>query len=159
MISIVFELRLNSTTANFACRRSEDPQICHPPTSTTFRALSFTFISIILDMAPAANNPQSPAKSKKEKEREKRERAAQQQTERLKVVVRRLPPNLPEDIFWQTVQKWVTEETTTWKVFYPGKFKKRYNRSTWSTFVKLISNIGITRRIYPPEHMWPSRTI
>ncbi|KAH6891765.1 Smg-4/UPF3 family-domain-containing protein [Coprinopsis sp. MPI-PUGE-AT-0042] len=79
-------------------------------------------------MAPAAPNAQPPAKSKKEKEREKRERAAQQQTERLKVVVRRLPPNLPEDIFWQTVQKWVTEETATWKVFYPGKFKKRDNK-------------------------------
>jgi Smg-4/UPF3 family len=96
---------------------------------------------IILAMAPAATNTQPPAKSKKEKEREKRERAAQQQTERLKVVIRRLPPNLPEDIFWQTVQQWVTEETTSWKVFYPGKFKKRYSRFTWATFVKLISNL------------------
>lgn len=44
---------------------------------------------------------------------------------RLKTVVRRLPPNLPEDVFWQSVQAWVTEASVTWKVFYPGKVGKR----------------------------------
>ncbi|KAG2007036.1 hypothetical protein CC2G_014764 [Coprinopsis cinerea AmutBmut pab1-1] len=80
-------------------------------------------------MSPPAAQGQLPTKSKKEKERERREKAAQQQSnERLKTVVRRLPPNLPEDIFWQTVKPWVTEETATWKVYYPGKFKKRDNK-------------------------------
>lgn len=67
--------------------------------------------------------------SKRENEREKAEKeraAAAAVTERLKTVVRRLPPNLPEDVFWQSVQQWVTDETATWKVFYPGKLKKRY---------------------------------
>lgn len=46
-------------------------------------------------------------------------------TERLKTVVRRLPPNLPEHIFWQSVQGWVTDDTVLWKEFYPGKVKKK----------------------------------
>ncbi|KAG8886021.1 hypothetical protein FRB98_001497 [Tulasnella sp. 332] len=47
---------------------------------------------------------------------------------RLKVVVRSLPPNLPEAIFWQSVEPWVTEETTLWKSFCPGKFRKALNK-------------------------------
>lgn len=68
------------------------------------------------------------AKSKdKEKEKEKKARSSQKpQVERRKTVVRRLPPNLPEDIFWQSVQSWVSDETVTWKVYQPGKFRKRY---------------------------------
>lgn len=63
----------------------------------------------------------------KEKDKEKKQRASNQksQTERLKTVVRRLPPNLPEEIFWQSVQQWVSEDTVTWKEYYQGKFKKR----------------------------------
>ncbi|TFK25417.1 hypothetical protein FA15DRAFT_357273 [Coprinopsis marcescibilis] len=81
-------------------------------------------------MPGAMSTAQStPAKTRKEKERERREKAAQQQSnERLKTVVRRLPPNLPEDTFWQTVTPWVTEETASWKVYYAGKFKKRENK-------------------------------
>ena len=80
----------------------------------------------------SVNDTASPSKAKgkdKEKEREKKPKSSggsqKSQTERLKTVVRRLPPNLPEDIFWQSVGKWVTEETVTWKVYYPGKFKTR----------------------------------
>jgi regulator of nonsense transcripts 3 len=46
-------------------------------------------------------------------------------TERLKTVVRRLPPNLPEHVFWQSVQTWVTDDTVLWKEFCPGKVKKK----------------------------------
>jgi regulator of nonsense transcripts 3 len=62
------------------------------------------------------------------KEKEPRERLSQSSVtaERLKTVVRRLPPNLPEDVFWQSVQTWVKEDTVSWKVYYPGKFRKRY---------------------------------
>lgn len=45
--------------------------------------------------------------------------------ERLKTVVRRLPANLPEEIFWQSVQNWVSEDTISWKVFYAGKLRKK----------------------------------
>jgi len=46
-------------------------------------------------------------------------------TERLKIIVRRLPPNLPEQIFWQSVQPWVTDDTVLWKEFFSGKSRKR----------------------------------
>jgi regulator of nonsense transcripts 3 len=46
-------------------------------------------------------------------------------TDRLKTVVRRLPPNLPEQVFWQSVQTWVTDDTVLWKEFCPGKVKKK----------------------------------
>ncbi|KAJ7274267.1 Smg-4/UPF3 family-domain-containing protein [Mycena rebaudengoi] len=65
----------------------------------------------------------------KERERDKKERLSQPPTtERLKTIVRRLPPNLPEDVFWQSVQAWVSDETVTWKIFYPGKLRKRLNK-------------------------------
>lgn len=44
---------------------------------------------------------------------------------RLKIIVRRLPPNLPESLFWQSVQSWVSEETVSWKEFYGGKLRKK----------------------------------
>lgn len=68
----------------------------------------------------------SKSKTKETKETKKKERLSQKtQTERLKTVVRRLPPNLPEDVFWQSVQKWVTDETVIWKEYCQGKFRKR----------------------------------
>ena len=42
---------------------------------------------------------------------------------RLKTVVRKLPPNLPEDIFWQSVAPWVDDDTCAWKTFDAGKLK------------------------------------
>lgn len=53
------------------------------------------------------------------------ELAKEEKADRLKTVVRRLPPNLPEEVFWQSVQPWVTEETASWKVYHPGKIRKR----------------------------------
>ncbi|KAK0205466.1 Smg-4/UPF3 family-domain-containing protein [Desarmillaria ectypa] len=74
----------------------------------------------------------SPSKNKKnrDKDKEKKEKAVSQAvpTERLKTVVRRLPPNLPEEIFWQSVQTWVTDETVIWKTYCPGKFRKRLDK-------------------------------
>ncbi|KAJ7147176.1 Smg-4/UPF3 family-domain-containing protein [Mycena crocata] len=76
-----------------------------------------------------------PTKARKERERDKKERLSQPpvSTERLKTVVRRLPPNLPEDVFWQSVQSWVSDETVTWKIFYPGKLRKRLNKENISS--------------------------
>nr|GAT49282.1 predicted protein [Mycena chlorophos] len=89
---------------------------------------------------PAGTGAAPPAKTRKEREREKKERQSQAAatavptpTERLKIVVRRLPPNLPEEIFWQSVQPWVTDETVSWKVFYPGKLRKRLNKENISS--------------------------
>ncbi|KAJ7367272.1 Smg-4/UPF3 family-domain-containing protein [Mycena albidolilacea] len=77
-----------------------------------------------------------PIKPKKDRDREKKDKERLSQpptTERLKTVVRRLPPNLPEDIFWQSVHSWVSDETVTWKAFYPGKLRKRLNKENISS--------------------------
>ena len=69
-----------------------------------------------------------PAKKSQSRSKAKEKRQGQSKgsgTERLKTVVRRLPPNLPEQIFWQSVQTWVTDETILWKEFCPGKVKKK----------------------------------
>ncbi|KAF8803356.1 hypothetical protein BYT27DRAFT_7051397, partial [Phlegmacium glaucopus] len=72
---------------------------------------------------------QKPRKEKdKERDKERKLSQAEPNNERLKTVVRRLPPNLPEEIFWQSVQPWVSEDTTVWKIYYPGKLRKRANK-------------------------------
>ena len=64
--------------------------------------------------------------SRKQKQKEARSQPALNGgAERLKTVVRRLPPNLPEEVFWQSVQAWVTEDTVSWKAYYPGKFRTK----------------------------------
>jgi len=73
-------------------------------------------------MSTATTSILSKANAKKEREKKL---AQSQEDERLKTIVRRLPPNLPEDVFWQGVQSWVTEETTTWKAYSPGKLRKK----------------------------------
>ncbi|KAJ4001906.1 Smg-4/UPF3 family-domain-containing protein [Lentinula boryana] len=76
----------------------------------------------------------SPTKSKKEKVRaergkdKERKEKAPQHTERLKTVVRKLPPNLPEEIFWQSVQLWVGDDTVSWKTYFPGKLRFGLNK-------------------------------
>ena len=80
------------------------------------------YLSTIMSAIPKAQ------KTRKDKERDKERKLSQSEpnNERLKTVVRRLPPNLPEEIFWQSVQTWVTEDTAVWKAYYPGKLRKRY---------------------------------
>ncbi|KAJ3930092.1 MAG: Smg-4/UPF3 family-domain-containing protein [Lentinula lateritia] len=81
-----------------------------------------------------AHSASSPTKSKKDrvrgekgKDKERKDKFPQHE-ERLKTIVRKLPPNLPEEIFWQSVQTWVTDETVSWKIYYPGKFRRRLNK-------------------------------
>jgi len=79
-------------------------------------------------MLPIDTRPSQPTRTQS-KEKERKPRSSHKVPgERLKTVVRRLPPNLPEDIFWQSVQPWVTVETVSWKVYYQGKLKKRFNK-------------------------------
>ncbi|KAI9638932.1 Smg-4/UPF3 family-domain-containing protein [Dioszegia hungarica] len=40
---------------------------------------------------------------------------------RLKLVIRRLPPMLPEEIFWTSVAPWITASTCTWKRYIKGR--------------------------------------
>lgn len=69
----------------------------------------------------------------KQKQKDPKPQAPANATERLKTVVRRLPPNLPEDIFWQSVQTWVTDDSVTWKVYHAGKLRKRANQENVSS--------------------------
>ncbi|KAG5219494.1 Smg-4/UPF3 family-domain-containing protein [Salix suchowensis] len=67
-------------------------------------------------------------KSRRDRDKERKDKTQVQVSapgDRLKTIVRRLPPNLPEGVFWQSVQAWVTEDTVTWKVYYLGKASKR----------------------------------
>ena len=75
-------------------------------------------------LAPAVTT--SEAKKKKKSRSEKRAAAAKANPhERTKTVVRRLPPNLPEEVFWQSVQQWVSDDTVVWKSFEQGKLRKK----------------------------------
>jgi regulator of nonsense transcripts 3 len=103
---------------------------------------------------------------RKDKERDKERKVSQPElnNERLKTVVRRLPPNLPEDIFWQSVQPWVSDDTTIWKTYYPGKLRKRYvplfswiNRYLSIFFFSSACFQVRTRRISHPAHILRSR--
>ncbi|KAJ8507385.1 hypothetical protein ONZ45_g10235 [Pleurotus djamor] len=68
------------------------------------------------------------SKQKKERDTERNVQTAPPTNERLKAVVRRLPPNLPEEIFWGSVQAWVADGSVNWKIYYPGKASKRLGK-------------------------------
>ncbi|CUA75053.1 Regulator of nonsense transcripts UPF3 [Rhizoctonia solani] len=74
----------------------------------------------------SAAKPELTSKPKSKSSRTKQ--SASGNTPRLKVVVRRLPPNLPENIFWQSVAQWVTDESSSWKLYVPGKLRTKLNR-------------------------------
>jgi regulator of nonsense transcripts 3 len=76
-------------------------------------------------MSSATTEPAKKSQSRSKPKEKRQGQAKANGTERLKTVVRRLPPNLPEQIFWQSVQTWVTDDTVIWKEFYPGKVKKK----------------------------------
>lgn len=56
--------------------------------------------------------------------------AAQQ---KLKIVVRRLPANIPEDVFWASTAAWVNDETAGWRTFRKGKLAKSCVRPSSSS--------------------------
>lgn len=68
---------------------------------------------------------ESKKKKKKERTRKRAKRNPRKRTLKTKVIVRRLPPNLPEDIFMNTVKPWITEENTDYSLYVAGKFAKR----------------------------------
>ncbi|GAA5814841.1 hypothetical protein MFLAVUS_008344 [Mucor flavus] len=59
---------------------------------------------------------------KRTKKRTKRH--ARKNTLKTKVIVRRLPPNLPEEIFMNSVKPWISEETVDYSLYVPGKLSK-----------------------------------
>ena len=81
------------------------------------------YLPFLMSTATVEPPKKSQSKSKTKEKRQGQTKASG--TERLKIIVRRLPPHLPEQIFWQSVQPWVTDDTVLWKEFYPGKSRKR----------------------------------
>lgn len=66
------------------------------------------------------------AKSEKKKRIRKRsKRHARKPTLKTKVIVRRLPPNLPEEIFMNSVKPWISEDNVTYSLYVAGKLSKR----------------------------------
>ncbi|KAI9019389.1 Smg-4/UPF3 family-domain-containing protein [Phycomyces nitens] len=56
-------------------------------------------------------------KKKREKAKKKAKRASRKNVLKTKVIVRRLPPNLPEEIFMNTVKPWTTDENVDYKYY------------------------------------------
>ncbi|KAI7898831.1 Smg-4/UPF3 family-domain-containing protein [Cokeromyces recurvatus] len=63
-------------------------------------------------------------KKKKRIKRKSNRHSRKQPTLKTKVVVRRLPPNLPEEIFMNSVKPWVSEETVDYTLYVSGKLSK-----------------------------------
>jgi hypothetical protein len=47
--------------------------------------------------------------------------SGKQDAARTKIVIRRLPPALPEEIFWKSVGAWVSDDTASWKQYIAGR--------------------------------------
>ncbi|KAK1923594.1 Smg-4/UPF3 family-domain-containing protein [Papiliotrema laurentii] len=58
---------------------------------------------------------------------------------RLKLVIRRLPPSLPEDIFWNSVQAWIKPETCVWRRYVKGTDDEA--RKAFSRAYVLMTNV------------------
>lgn len=74
-----------------------------------------------------------------------------QPQQRLKIVVRRLPPDLPAAVFWKSVAPWVTREDSDapgldgservlWSEYRPGKVRKRCDSPSSSLAVEVLTH-------------------
>lgn len=45
-----------------------------------------------------------------------------------KLVIRRLPPNLPEDIFFKSIEQW--QQSIKWSQYFPGKVSSTLSKDT-----------------------------
>jgi Smg-4/UPF3 family len=74
---------------------------------------------------PSKASPQSPAVAIKTPLRP-RQTAATNQNVKLKVVIRGLPPNLPEEKFKETTSTWINPGTVEWYYYVTGKLHEGY---------------------------------
>ncbi len=72
-------------------------------------------------------SPQLRGRSHAHSHRSRNSKAPRNQvTERLKCVVRLLPPSLKEEEFWEETKDFISDDSTTYKYFAQGKFSKKY---------------------------------
>ncbi|CAG8713144.1 701_t:CDS:2, partial [Dentiscutata erythropus] len=69
-----------------------------------------------------------PIKSSKPKKSKAKRTGRCKNATKTKVVVRRLPPLLPENLFMESVKQWVNEETVDWCRFHQGRISKSKNK-------------------------------
>ncbi|KAI9320117.1 Smg-4/UPF3 family-domain-containing protein [Dichotomocladium elegans] len=71
------------------------------------------------------NNPKEKAKVTDVKEKKKKSRKKNskrtRKTAKTKIIVRRLPPNLPEDVFMNAVKRWTSDDVVDYRFYVPGK--------------------------------------
>ncbi|KAI9343416.1 Smg-4/UPF3 family-domain-containing protein [Zopfochytrium polystomum] len=77
-----------------------------------------------LDPSTSGGDADASGKKKRARKRVRKNKVVPQP--RLKVVVRRLPPNLPEDTFLGVVAPWTVEGTVDWLAYFPGKLSKSF---------------------------------
>ncbi|KAI8076536.1 Smg-4/UPF3 family-domain-containing protein [Gilbertella persicaria] len=77
------------------------------------------------ESTPAPTTTTKPTKTdKKKKPKKKSKKRTRKPTLKTKVVVRRLPPNLPQDIFMNSVKPWVHEDNVDYSLYVAGKLSK-----------------------------------
>jgi hypothetical protein len=81
-------------------------------TSTTSSTATATTSAGSVDKPKKETNPRQPQNP-------------QNAAVKLKVVVRGLPPNLPEAVFKETTKEWINETTVDWYYYVPGKLHER----------------------------------
>ncbi|CAG8530733.1 6367_t:CDS:2 [Dentiscutata heterogama] len=69
-----------------------------------------------------------PIKSSRPKKSKAKRSGRCKNATKTKVVVRRLPPLLPENLFMESVKQWVNEETVDWCRFHQGRISKSKNK-------------------------------
>ncbi|KAK9670727.1 hypothetical protein K7432_017565, partial [Basidiobolus ranarum] len=79
-------------------------------------------------------NQESPVAQKKLKKpkRKPRTKKTNKRVEgpKTKVIIRRLPPNLPEELFFKSIQPYITEENILWRLYVPGKISANKNKES-----------------------------
>ena len=80
-------------------------------------------------VAARAKPKATPSASDKQKNASDRLSQPQNANVKLKVVVRGLPPNLPETRFNEVTAEWINQSTVEWYYYVGGKLHERYQAS------------------------------
>jgi hypothetical protein len=77
-------------------------------------------------VAARAKPKTTPSTEKSKNTNPRQAQPSQNPNVKLKVVVRGLPPNLPEAKFKETTAEWINESTVDWYYYVGGKLHERY---------------------------------
>jgi hypothetical protein len=77
-------------------------------------------------VAARAKPKTAPSTDKSKNTNPRQAQPSQNSNVKLKVVVRGLPPNLPEAKFKETAAEWINESTVDWYYYVGGKLHERY---------------------------------